>query len=197
MTVTGIEAATKTKYRVFIDGQFAFVLYKGELSRFHLAEGADISDDLYEEIRKDVVLKRAKSRSLHLLTDMGRTEEELRKKLTKDEYPADIVEAAIDYVKSYGYIDDSAYARDYIDSRKGKKSRKELYYQLLEKGLDRDLVNEALEECYEKEDAGEAIHTLMRRRGYDPETADETQKQRFMAYLMRKGFAYEDVRKVL
>ncbi len=197
MTVTGIEAATKTKYRVFIDGQFAFVLYKGELSRFHLTEGADISEDLYEEIRKDVVLKRAKSRSLHLLTDMGRTEVELRKKLTKDEYPADIVEAAIDYVKSYGYIDDPAYARDYIDSRKGKKSRKELYYQLLEKGLDRDLVNEAMEKCYEKEDAGEAIRTLMRRREYDPETADETQKQRFMAYLMRKGFAYEDVRKVL
>ncbi len=197
MTVTGIEAATKTKYRVFIDGQFAFMLYKGELSRFHLKEGEDIDDALFQEIRREVVLKRAKSRALHLLADRARTEEELRKKLTGDEYPEDIVESAIDYVKSYGYINDQAYARDYIDSRKGKRSRRELYYQLLEKGLDKTLIQEALDEGYVEQDADAAIRSLMRRRGYDPETADDTEKQRFMAYLMRKGFTYEDVRKVL
>ncbi len=197
MTVTGIEAATKTKYRVFIDGQFAFMLYKGELSRFHLKEGEDIDDALFQEIRREVVLKRAKSRALHLLADRARTEEELRKKLTGDEYPEDIVESAIDYVKSYGYINDQAFARDYIDSRKGKRSRRELYYQLLEKGLDKTLIQEALDEGYVEQDADAAIRSLMRRRGYDPETADDTEKQRFMAYLMRKGFTYEDVRKVL
>ena len=37
MYVTKIEPVTKTKYKVFIDGQFAFVLYKGELSRYHIA----------------------------------------------------------------------------------------------------------------------------------------------------------------
>ena len=34
MTVTRIEAVTKTKYKVYLDGKFAFVLYKGELSRY-------------------------------------------------------------------------------------------------------------------------------------------------------------------
>ena len=38
MTVTKIEPVTKTRYKVYVDGQFAFVLYKGELSRYHIAE---------------------------------------------------------------------------------------------------------------------------------------------------------------
>ena len=46
MTVTQIEAVAggKTKYRVFLDGQPAFVLYKGELSRYHIREGAVLEE---------------------------------------------------------------------------------------------------------------------------------------------------------
>ena len=43
------------------------------------------------------------------------------------------VEAAIRYVKSFGYINDMEYARSFIDSRKDRKSKKELYAALLTK----------------------------------------------------------------
>ena len=42
MIVTKTEAVTKTRYKVYIDGQFAFVLYKGELSRYQIREGKEI-----------------------------------------------------------------------------------------------------------------------------------------------------------
>ena len=102
MVVTRVEAVTKTKYKVYVDGQFAFILYKGELSRFHIAEDQELSQESYEKIRTEVILKRAKLRAMHLLNDMWRTEVQLREKLTRNEYPADIVEAAISYVKSFG-----------------------------------------------------------------------------------------------
>ena len=41
MTVTKIEAVTKTRYKVYVDEQFAFVLYKGELSRYQVTEGSE------------------------------------------------------------------------------------------------------------------------------------------------------------
>ncbi len=194
MTVTGLEAVTKTKYRVFLDGQFAFVLYKGELSRFHLAQGAEVDAETVRKIRDEVVLKRAKLRALHLLEDMARTESQLRQKLTNGEYPPDVVDEAVSYVKSFGYVDDEAYARDFIESRKGKKSRQELYGALRQKGLDKTLISRALEEAYQEEDAKAAVRNLMKKKQYDPETADEAQRQKFLAYLMRKGFSYEDVR---
>ena len=39
MTVTRVEPLTKTKFKVYLDGDFAFVLYKGELARFGIREG--------------------------------------------------------------------------------------------------------------------------------------------------------------
>ena len=75
----------------------------------------------YEKIRTEVILKRAKLRAMHLLNDMWRTEAQLREKLTRNEYPADIVEAAISYVKSFGYINYYEYARSFIESRKERK----------------------------------------------------------------------------
>ena len=46
-------------------------------------------------------------------------------------------------------------------------------------------------------DSRQAIEALMRKRSYNPETADAKEKQKMMGYLMRKGFSYQDVRNVL
>ena len=80
MRITRIEPVTKTKYRVSVDEQFAFVVYKGELSRFHLKEECELTEDTYAKI-KQVLLKRPKLRAMHLLNDMARTESQLRDKL--------------------------------------------------------------------------------------------------------------------
>ncbi len=81
MIVTEIEELTKTKFKVYLDGQFAFMLYKGELKRFGIKQGEDLTQENYEKIQNEVLLKRAKKRAMHLLEDMDRTESALRKKL--------------------------------------------------------------------------------------------------------------------
>ncbi len=148
MVITEIEAVSRARYKIFIDGKFTFLLYKGELSRYHLAKGSDIEVETFRQIRREVVLKRAKLRALHLLNDMGRTEEQLRQKLKQNHYPEDIVRETLDYVRSFGYINDGAYARNFIETRKGKKSRREIYAKLCEKGIEKEEIDQALEECY-------------------------------------------------
>ena len=106
MIVTKLEAAAKTKYKVFLDHQFAFVLYKGELARYGICEGAEIEEGQAQEILSTVIQKRARLRAMHLLEAMDRTEEGLREKLRQGLYPAEAVEEAIEYVNSFGYIDD-------------------------------------------------------------------------------------------
>jgi len=197
MTVTKIEAVTRTRYKVFVDEQFAFVLYKGELSRYQVAEGKEITTDTYEEIRKDVITKRAKLRALHLLNSMGRTEMQLRKKLKDSDYTDDIVEEAIKYVKSFGYVNDTEYARSFILNRKDKKSRKELYMLLKQKGLSTEILDEVFEEFYDEDSSKEAICSILRKKNYNPDTADKVQTQKILGYLTRKGFSYEDIRQVL
>lgn len=197
MQVTKVESVTKTKFRVEIDEEFAFVLYKGELKHFGIAEEAEITGEVYEKIYNEVVLKRAKLRALHLLTDMARTEKELKEKLRLNQYPEDIIETAMDYVRSFGYLNDDKYAESYIESRKSSKSKKEICAALLKKGVSLEQIDLAFEVCYEKEGESEAIRRLIVKRRIDITQADEGEIYKLYGYLARKGFHYEEVRKVI
>lgn len=197
MKILKIEPVTKTKYRIQLEGQLTFLLYKGELSRYHLSEGAEISIQDYQDICRNVLIKRAKMRAMYLLNSMGRTEHQLRQKLMQGEYPPEVVEEAMNYVKSFGYIDDMAYARSFILGRKDRKSRREISRSLREKGISSEIIEAVFEECYEEEDPKAAIEALLRKKNYDADSADRLQKQKMIGYLARKGFCYDDIRQVI
>lgn len=199
MTVTKIEPLTKIKFKVYLDGSFAFILYKGELSRFGIAAGEEIPEETVETIRRDVVFKRAKLRAMHLLEDMDRTEAGLREKLRQGLYPEDAAEEAVRYVKSFGYLDDSRYAENFVRSRKDRKSRREIQAALLRKGISADRIEAALEACYSEEENGEeeTVRKLLEKKKFSPEDPDEAQIRKIYAYLARKGFRYDTIRQVI
>lgn len=142
-------------------------------------------------------LKQAKLKALSLLTDMDRTEEQLRQKLKQKSYEDDVVEQAIDYVKSFGYIDDFKYAQRFVENRKKTKSRQEISAMLSQKGVSRQLIADALEMCYSSEDAVEAIRHLAEKKHYSPEKSTDKEIKKIYDYLLRKGFYYEDIRQVI
>lgn len=197
MIVTKLELYTKTKFKVYLDGKFAFVLYKGELSRYGIRENEIIQEDLVRKIETEVVLKRAKLRAMHLLEDMDRTEAGLREKLRQGFYTQEMIDGAVDYVKSFGYLNDERYAENFVRSRQGTKSRKEIRAALMQRGVAPELIDRAFELCYEEEDEAAAIRSILRKKRFDPDSADDREKQRIYGYLARKGFRYETVRQVI
>lgn len=142
-------------------------------------------------------LKQAKLKALSLLTDMDRTEEQLRQKLKQKSYEDDVVDLAIDYVKSFGYIDDIKYAQRFVENRKKTKSRQEISALLSQKGVKRELITEALETCYTSEDAIEAIRYLAEKKHYSSENSSDKEKKKIYDYLLRKGFYYDEIRQVI
>lgn len=46
MKVTGVEELSKSRSKVFIDGEPAFVLYRGELRTYGIKEGAELEHPL-------------------------------------------------------------------------------------------------------------------------------------------------------
>ena len=197
MRQVGIEPVTKTKFRIYLDGQCAFVLYKSELSSCHLKDGEAVTEDQIETILSEIVLKRAKRKAMSLLQSMDRTESELRDRLLRQDFPEETVDQAVRYVKSFGYVDDRRYAESFILSRKGRKSRREIYAELSGKKIDGEIVDEMMERCYEESDSGEALRHLLRKKHYDPSRASVEEKQKLYAYLARKGFSYGEIKKAL
>lgn len=141
--------------------------------------------------------KKAKLRAMRLLERMDRTEAQLRQKLKKDQYPEDVIDAAVQYVESFGYINDGNYARRFVENRQQVKSKREIQAALLQKGVPRDVIQQAMEDSYEDMDESEAIQSLVRKRHFDVETATDAEKKKMQDYLLRKGFRYEDISKVL
>ncbi len=197
MLITRVEPITKTKFRVELDQKFAFVLYKGELKKFGIQEEKELPEEQYEKIRTEVILKRAKLRAMHLLTDMARTESGLREKLKQGMYPDDLIDAAIDYVKSFGYLDDYRYAEQFIESKKRNKSKKEIRAQLLQKGVSAEKIDLAMENCWREEDTAATIRALIRKKRVDISQASDQEIQRLYGFLGRKGFRFEDIRQVI
>ena len=191
MVVTKVEMLTKIKYKVYLDEEFAFVLYKGELSHYRIVEGTLL------EILQKVICKRAKLRAMHLLEDMDRSESALREKLRQGLYPPEAVEAAISYVKSFGYLDDARYAENFVQSRKASKSRREILYQLCQKGVSREIAQQVVEECFDGQDETEAILKIIEKKRVDLRTATPEQMQKLYGHLAQKGFRYEDIRQVI
>ena len=143
-----------------------------------------------------VLTKRAKLRAMHLLESMDRTRAELERKLQAGEYPREAVEAALAYVESFGYLDDRRYARHYVECKKEGRGKARLKMELAQKGVDRSIIEEVLEEA-ELDDCRDTIRELVRKRRRGSGPMDDRERQRIYGYLMRKGFSSSDILSVL
>ncbi len=200
MTITGITEISKSKVKIMIDYEFAFVLYKGELRSYHLKEGQEISEEVYQAITQEVLPKRAKLRAMHLLKQRAYTGRQLSDKLSNAGYPKEIVETAISYVASFGYLDDRQYATDFIAYNKENKSRTQIFNALIKKGINSQIIEEIWQEMMEDEERDlekEQILTLMKKKNFNPAEANFAEKQKFSAFLYRRGFQIDSIRSVL
>ncbi len=197
MTVTKITEISRSRMQITIDEEFAFVLYKGELHLYHLQEGEEISEEVYHEITKTLLPKRAKLRAMNLLKTKAYTVKQLTDKLKESGYPDEIAKEAIDYVTSFGYLDDRMYASDYIEYHKEKKSRAKIFNSLMQKGISREIIVDVWEENAGEEGKKleqEQILSLMKKKNFDPSKATYEEKQKFSAFLYRKGFQIDTIR---
>lgn len=193
VVVVSVEQLSKGKQRLRLDNGEVWVLYSGELRSCSLAEGIELTQTQYEQIRCDIIGKRAKKRAMHLLEKMDHTEQQLRKKLLESEYPEDLAEEAIAYVKRFHYVDDARYADSYVRLKGAAKSRGKLLAELQNKGIDRELACRVLSEYEDERDEQQMILELMRKRNYDPQTASLQEQRRMYGYLMRRGFQSADI----
>ena len=176
MIVKAVVPVDKRKCKVFLEGDFAFVLYKSEAARFHIEEGNDLPAKTYEMIEEEILLKRARDRALYLLQSQGRTQAEMIKKLKDDGYPQSVTERVLSFLQEYHFIDDNAYTENYIHVNKGRKSKRQITYPV---------------------DEEETVRALLKKKtgGRIPEDKKEIQK--LAAFLGRKGFSFEVISRVL
>lgn len=203
--ITAIEEYNRGKGRVavYLNDRFAFVLYRGELSKYGLETGTVMTDDLYERIMDETVYVRAKKRGLNLLKSMDRTEADIRRKLADGGYQPDAVDVAVEYLKSYGYIDDARYSMEFIRFKTGSLSRKQITSKLSAKGVDSATIEAAFARYSEDEgtDTEETEKQLigkliMKRCPQGVSDLSYEDRQKLFSYLYGRGFAISAIEDV-
>jgi len=139
--------------------------------------------------------KKARDKAVYYLQFSGKTEIELRKKLAEQEFSPASVDSAIEFVKKYRYLDDEDYARRFVERNRNKKSRKQMQFDLTQKGVARDILDVVFEDMDVDEEA--QILVLLEKRSYPKEDPSREEKQKISAYLARKGFSYDAISSAL
>ena len=199
--ITKIEDYDKKRCKIYIDEEFSFLLYKGELAEYKIKQGISITKEIYDTIRGEVLPKRAKKRCLNLLQKKNYTEYKLREKLKEGLYSREIEDEAIAYVKSFHYIDDYRYACDYIFYHKNGESKKKIEGKLKAKGIEQDILLRAFADSYEDGEEQiielEQAYKLLQKKHFDSKKMDWKEKQKIYAFLMRKGISSSVIKKAM
>ena len=124
-----------------------------------------------------------------------RSSQDLRRYLARLECPEEMIRELVEFSEEYHFSDDMEYARVFIrDSfHLRHRSRKRIRYDLLQKGISRDVIDLAMEE--ENPSDEEAAAELVRKKLIGP--SDPQQLRKCGAYLQGQGFSYDIIERVL
>ena len=191
--ISEIRKLTRGRYLVVLDDGICFPLYEKELHEYNIHEEEYLMESVFQEIMEEVLPKRAKLRAMHLLEKMDRTEYQLRMKLQEMSYPEEIVTEAIAYVKKYRYVDDLRYAISYMEYRRESKSLRQLEQELYQKGISKEIFQEAAEQLEEPNEEQQILQ-LLQKKHYQPGVTEQKEKDRIFRFLLRRGYNISAVR---
>ncbi len=195
MTITEIKPARKALSLVYIDGEYAMKLDTAVLSENCVKAGTTLSDEQLKELIEKSEYKRAKEKALWLLSGKDYSKKDLAVKLRKDS-SEDTAQEVCERMEELGLVDDETYARRYAHDLLYIKhmSKKGAKYKLMEKGIDKDLCEEILDEF--ELDPVEQIAEVIERK-YADKLNDEKGRRRAVAALQRLGYGWSDIKSAM
>ncbi len=141
----------------------------------------------------------AKKKAMRLLEYADRTEKQLRDKLKEGEFPPSAIDAAIEYVKAFHYLDDRRYAENYVRGHAGRKSRYELKQELRLRGVSDAYAEEALllAEGSGELDEAASVSALFLKKYAHKDLGDPKLYEKAFRYFATKGYAYDVIKRGL
>lgn len=206
-TITALRAQANNSQRVnvFLNDEFAIGVSLNTLAREGLAVGQQIDDETWARLESTEQDDRATQAAMRLIEVRPRSVAEIRLRLRRKEFPATAVDYAITRLSDLGLLDDAAFSRLWVENRRSFSPRGSLALrdELRRKGIARDLIDAALADVGEADDAAdqetERARTLARsalRRYAD--SADRFSFQRRLgSYLQRRGFTFDTIRPII
>ncbi len=136
---------------------------------------------------------------LRKLAVQSRTRVELERALLERDVPEEAAAAVLDRMTEVGLVDDVTFAHDWVASRQQRRhlSKTALRRELQTKGVDRDVIDDALADVGGVDEHSAALDLASRRASTMGGLAREVAYRRLGGVLARRGFSASVVTQVL
>lgn len=210
ITDISLQARDKNRVNISVDGKYRFSLDVFQVGELGVKIGKEYTDDeltaletesqygkLYMRALEYTMLRPHSAREIRDYLWRKTRETKYRDKKTGElKSKAGVSQALTDRVferlTEKGYIDDEKFARYWVENRNQTKgtSQRKLAAELQAKGIDRSIIERHLAET-ERNDSDELMKIIAKKRRQYPDD------QKFMQYLARQGFRYDDIKAAL
>lgn len=194
MKITDIRPRRKGLSAVYIDGEYALSLDTQTLLEHRIDIGREFDDEELHDLIESSNERRAKEKALWLISYRSHSKKELRDKISRtcDRQSA---EKAVERMEELGLVNDRDYAERCAQTLIFTKhmSKRGAAMELRRRGIESDLIDEALDEI--EVDEREQIAAVIERKY--PKIEDEKIRRRATAALQRLGYGWDDIKAVL
>jgi regulatory protein len=148
-----------------------------------------MEESLFPETGDQVSL--ALGAAYRYLNRRERSESELRSHLAGRGFDSPVLDAALEILRDQGYVDDARFARMFAQDKRALEQwgGERIERALRSRGIERELIVEAISQEPPGAEADRALE-LLQRRFYSP-PADARERERALGVLLRKGFDSE------
>lgn len=207
MKITAITQQVRDKNRVnvSVDGLYRFSLDVVQLIDLKIKIGNDYSEDQLISLEEESQFGKLYARALDYCLRRPHSQKELKDylyKKTRDTrtktgsikkgVSVHLTERVFQQLEQKGYSDDEAFTQFWVENRNVRKgsSQRKLAAELSAKGIDRAIIEKYLDQS-DRTDSDELLKIIRKKQArYDDD-------QKFMSYLARQGFSYDDIKSAL
>jgi len=207
MKVTSISVQVRDKNRVnvSVDGKYRLSLDAMQLVDLGIRTGNEYTEEQLQALENESQYGKLYTRTLEYCLMRPHSQKEVRDYLyrkTRDTrtktgevrkgVSPEVTNRVFDRLLEKGYVDDEKFTRFWVENRnlrKGSSARK-ISSELSAKGVERSIIERFLAES-ERTDEDELQKVIAKKR------ARYTDEQKFISYLARQGFSYDDIKRAL
>lgn len=182
------------RYKLYLDGDYAGIFEAEILARHCLKTGEKYDEDFFKQLEIENGDYACFNRGLNALEKSMKSEKMLKSYLKEKGYPSICINKAVDKLKEYGYVDDEAYAENFIATYSSSKSKRRMKYDLMSKGIKEEIIEIKLSSLDDEDERNKCLkfaEKFMKNREFDLKT-----KQKLYNHLLGKGYDYDAIGRV-
>lgn len=185
-----IQKSNKSRANLYVDGEFAFGVEMLTVMKLGLKIGQEVSEQKLQEAIFDSEKSVAFEKAMDYLSRSMKTQKQVTDYLYKKGYAPAVVRYVVDKLVDYKYVDDSMYARTYVEQNGKTKGNRRLQQELQQKGISREQAEEFanLPKEVSQQSAATLAQKYMKNKPADLKTLQKLQR-----YLLSRGYDFDTV----